>query len=176
MKTLFNETSLARVARDTVGDKSLGLITAFRSDRQHDDNLYLTVRLAEAIRLPQWGLGLLEVKRHFVDNSKPPETLFILFSDENDHGRLIGFLRKAGLCFGQEVFILDSQLHHVGDKRNIEEIGPFHPERMEEYFNRLIPPHGFRMVERIVFLKGWTFLSFMVAHIRTGGHPVKEEY
>jgi hypothetical protein len=176
MKTLFNETSLARVARDTVGDRNPGLITAFRSDRQHDENLTLTARLFNAIQLPQWGLGLLEVKRHFVDSSKPTETLFIVFGDENDHGRLIGFLRKAGLCFGQEVFILNSQLCYVGDKRHIEEIGPYHPARMDEYFNRLIPADGFHMVERIVFLRGWTFFSFMAAHIRTGGHLVKEEY
>jgi hypothetical protein len=172
MNGIFNETSLARVWRATQG-KNLGLITAFRNDRPEDRNQYPTAGLFGEIHKL---FGYIEVKRRYVDNSHPTETLYIVVSSHNDNGLLKGFLRTAGAKYGQRVFVLGSQLHHVGDKRDIEEIGDYHPERMDEYFNLLIPPAGFAMVERIVFLKGWTFFTFMVAHRRTGGHPVKEEY
>jgi hypothetical protein len=170
MNSIFNESSLSRIWRDTQG-KNLGLITAFRADRAHDENLYLTARLYKDL---QHLFGHYEVERRFVDNSTPTEKLFIVIGNHNDHGLLKGMLRKFGAKYGQEVFILGSQLHHVADRKIIEDIGDYHPDRMDEYFGRLIP--GFGFVERIVFLKGWTFLTFMTAHRATNGHPVKEEY
>ena len=89
MNRIFNQTSLARVWRATQGE-NLGLITAFRNDRSDHENQSLKVDLFNAIQLPQWGVGYIETERHFVDNSKPTETLFIVTSDEEDDGRFSG--------------------------------------------------------------------------------------
>src|SRR5215469_16190539 len=99
MNSIFNQTSLAKVWKLTKGWKYIGLITPYRNDRSDYENQSLKLHLFNVLQLPQWDVGYIEVERHFVDNSKPKEVLFLVYSNEED-GRLIGFLRKAGLCFG----------------------------------------------------------------------------
>jgi hypothetical protein len=169
MNSIFNETSLWRVWKATQG-ANLGLITAFRNDRQPDENLRLSARLHTEIR--QDGFGSLEVQRRFVNNSRPTEELFIMVSDADDHGRLKGFLRKHGAKYGQVAFILNSQLHHVNGKKLIEDIGDWHPERMDYYFSRLVSD-SFSFVERIVFMRP---LTFMTAMCKARGLPIQEEF
>jgi len=87
-----------------------------------------------------------------------------------------GFPRKYGAKYGQERVILKpygsthTQLHNLRE-RTVEDIGEWHPERMDYYFTRLNP--RFVFVKKIIFVRP---LTFMTAMREAHGLPIEKEF
>lgn len=106
---VLDEAGLSRVLQH-LATRNVGFMSAFRSEHNLSANRTRNLTLKSQIR--DAGFGFLRVVGHWVENegtseerSVEEESFMILGSDGDDHGALMGFLRKAARNFQQEAFL-----------------------------------------------------------------------
>lgn len=106
---VLDEAGLSRVLQH-IETRNVGFISAFRGTYSLAENRQRNAALKNDIRAA--GFGFLRVVGHWVENEGTPqeaevieESFMVIGDASDDHGRLVGFLRKAAHKFQQEAFL-----------------------------------------------------------------------
>ncbi|RUZ79407.1 hypothetical protein EN943_07485 [Mesorhizobium sp. M7A.F.Ca.US.006.01.1.1] len=99
--------------------------------------------------------GYLKARPQFIegDDNVHEESLLLIGTTRNDSGNLLGYLRQQGQRFGQDRFVFkpydDETAYLLGvsaafpARHEMQNLGPWHPNRMAEYHALLLTNKGF---------------------------------
>lgn len=151
-KEFLSETNLARVYHHTQ-HSNIGIITAHRAEEKPEANLARNASLENDIR--KAGYGYMHVRGKSIERDEATGELrhgsehsYIVIGNNNDSGKLKGWLKTHGEKYGQ-----DSVLHKAHGEENArligtreggypgkgkeEDLGKWHPNRMAQYHTKL---------------------------------------
>jgi len=113
------------------------------------------------------GFGFIPIEGSWTENApeeaKLKDRFYLVIGNAKDSGNLKGFLRKQGIQYRQEAFILkpygteEAELHERSGR--FTKIGRWHPGRVSEYYSMLRGKGRTFAFERVRFLKPDTFFS-----------------
>lgn len=172
-KTLFNESSLARVQQHTQG-RNIGMITAHRGENTAEENKSRNKELEGHIR--KAGYGFVKVKGRYIENhgtehakAVDEHSYLVVGKKGDDKGHLKHFLKKHGEKYGQ-----DSVLHKPHDSEHAtlhgtkeggwpgkdkeHAVGKFHANRTPEFHTAMKGKRSFAF-ESVEFLTPVSFFS-----------------
>lgn len=147
-KDYLNEASLGRVYQHTQG-RNIGMITAHRGENTAEENKKRNKELEGHIR--KAGLGFVKVKGRYIENhgtehakAVDEHSYLVIGKKGEDHGHLLGFLKKHGEHYGQDSVLHKAhneetaKLHGTKEggfpgKGKTQEVGKFHPNRAGEF-------------------------------------------
>jgi hypothetical protein len=130
--------SLSRVY-DRTKNRSIGIVSTYRSERKREQNEGLARELVNISRESEFGF--IHVIGRYIENKATPRerpvyerSVMLIGSAKDDHGALLGFLRKVCKLFEQEAVLykpLDSKHAFLLRKDNsMTDIGKWNPNKL----------------------------------------------
>jgi len=163
-KHYFTESSLSRLWQHMEDkDTSLGIISAFRSERSLKQNQDLTKKLKAQIR--ENGFGFIMLTGHWPETTAEgekdvEEESFAIIAD--DEKKLDLFLKNIAKEYGQEGFLIKpKETNHIffstsnGDR---SDIGEYHPDKIGKMYSTL--RKGSHAKKSFVFESCWLHKSW----------------
>lgn len=144
----LDEAGLSRVLTHLDG-RNVGIITAFRGEYTYQENRARNRQLQADIRSA--GFGFLRVEGHYPENEDTPEereveeeSMLVIGTSGDDHGRLKGFLKSAGAKYGQDSVLMkpwdssDALLFYTKSSEAPMNIGEFSldPKKIQKMFSK----------------------------------------